>query len=290
MKPRKGQLRTFLSWLVLAMAYGALLAPPPASQARQPPFSSKASPAERRRIREALLSELRPVALKNCTIERFGSANDGGYLMCGNLITGVASAYSYGIDTEDNWGCQVSRKFGVPVHQYDCFTPHRPGCQGGRPVYHNECIGPKTEIVDSRPFDTLANQISKNGDRGKRLLVKIDVEGAEWDSLLATPDAVLDGIDQLPMELHGVDEARFLALVRKLKRTFYLTSLHFNNHACSAEAAPLPAWAYQVLFVNKRLAEPDPLRPGHTPGTAPDAPDNLRVPDCQPTTRSTGRR
>ena len=285
-----GQLGTFLSWLILAIAYGGLLAQAPASQARQPPLPSKASPAERRHIREALLKELRPVALKNCTLERFGSVNDGGYLMCGNLITGVASAYSYGIDKEDNWGCQVSREFGVPVHQYDCFTPHRPGCQGGQPVYHNECIGPETEIVDSRPFDTLANQISKNGDNDKRLLVKMDVEGAEWDSLLATPDAVLDGIDQLPMELHGVDEARFLALVRKLKRTFYLTSLHFNNHACSAETAPLPAWAYQVLFVNKQLAEPDPLRPGRTPGTAPDAPDSLLVPDCQLTTRSTGHR
>ena len=169
----------------------------------------------------------------------------------------------------------------MPVHQYDCFTPHRPSCQGGRAVYHNECIGPKKAIIESRPFDTLANQISKNGDSGKRLIVKIDVEGAEWDSLLATPDAVLDRIDQLPMELHGVNEARFLEVVRKLKRTFYPVTLHFNNYACTAGLEPMPAYAYQVLFVNKRLAVVDSSSSGRGLANAPYARDNPAAPDCQ---------
>ena len=42
--------------------------------------------AAERKLREAILAELQPVALKNCTLKRFGSANDGGYLMCENLI------------------------------------------------------------------------------------------------------------------------------------------------------------------------------------------------------------
>ncbi len=42
--------------------------------------------AAARRVREAILAELQPVVLKNCTLKRFGSANDGGYLMCENLI------------------------------------------------------------------------------------------------------------------------------------------------------------------------------------------------------------
>jgi hypothetical protein len=59
-------------------------------------------PAGIRADRQALWNELRPVALKNCTLRRFGSVNDGGYLMCENLLSGTESAYSYGIDTEDN--------------------------------------------------------------------------------------------------------------------------------------------------------------------------------------------
>jgi hypothetical protein len=49
-----------------------------------------------RQIRQQLLMELQPVALQNCTMKRVGSPNDGGYLMCGNLLGGVESAYSYG--------------------------------------------------------------------------------------------------------------------------------------------------------------------------------------------------
>jgi hypothetical protein len=232
-------------------------------------------------VRQARWGMIQPVGLKNCTLRRFGSANDGGYLMCENLLGEIQSAYSYGIDTEDNWGCEVSQKLGVTVHQYDCFTPHRPTCENGKFVFHDECIGPRAETIDARPFDTLTNQIAKNGDSGKTLLIKMDIEGAEWDSLLATPDEVLARVVQMPMELHGVNQRRFVELVEKLKQTFYLVSVHFNNWACSPAVEPFPANAFQVLFVNKRLGVLDPGKPGHVAGSPPDAPDNPGGPDCQ---------
>ena len=80
------------------------------------------------RLRETILAELQPVALKNCTLKRFGSANDGGYLMCENLIEPIDAAYSYGVGSNDDWGCEVSRRYHVPVHEYDCFDPARPPC------------------------------------------------------------------------------------------------------------------------------------------------------------------
>ena len=91
-------------------------------------------------VRQALLDELQPVALSNCTLARVGSAHDGGYLMCANLIDGIQVAYSYGVGPNDEWGCAVSRQHRVPVHQYDCFDPARPVCDGGQFVFHNECI------------------------------------------------------------------------------------------------------------------------------------------------------
>src|SRR6266480_836641 len=98
-----------------------------------------------RKLRKAILAELQPVALKNCTLARFGSANDGGYLMCENLIEPIDAAYSYGIGTNDDWGCDVSRRYYVPVHEYDCFDPTSPPCSGGTLVFHNECIGDRTD-------------------------------------------------------------------------------------------------------------------------------------------------
>ena len=55
-----------------------------------------------RKLREAILAELQPVSLKNCTIKRFGSPNDGGYLMCENLIEPLDAAYSYGVGRNGN--------------------------------------------------------------------------------------------------------------------------------------------------------------------------------------------
>jgi hypothetical protein len=235
-----------------------------------------------RQIREQLLMELQPVALQNCTMKRVGSPNDGGYLMCGNLLGGVESAYSYGIGPHDDWGCEISQSFSVLVHQYDCFDPGRPACPQGRPVFHNECIGPRAERIESRDFDTLTSQIRRNGDAGKTLLVKIDVEGAELESLMSTPDRVLDRIDQLAMEVHGADR-RYLDLIRKLKRTFHLAHLHFNNQSCGVRWHPLPAWAYQVLFVNKRIGVRDYSKPSPSLPHPLDAPDYGLGRDCQAT-------
>lgn len=233
-----------------------------------------------RQIREALLEELRPVSLKNCTLRRFGSTYDGGYLMCENLIDGLEAAYSYGVGPNDEWGCDVSTRYRVPVHQYDCFDPTRPVCETGHSVFHDECIGNRRENVESRLFDTLANQISRNGDSGKRLIVKIDTEGAEWDALMATSDAALERIDQLPMELHGSHEQRFLQAVQKLKRTFYVVNVHFNNYSCTTDTAPFPSHAYQVLLVNKRIGVLD-MAAGTPSASALNAPDDPTMPDCQ---------
>src|SRR5207253_988791 len=113
--------------------------------------------AARRKLREAILAALQPVALKNCTLKRFGSANDGGYLMCENLIEPLDAAYSYGVGTNDDWGGEVSRRYHVPVHQYDCFDPARPTCYGGTFVFHDECVGDRTGYRESDRKSTRLN-------------------------------------------------------------------------------------------------------------------------------------
>src|SRR6185503_4428522 len=104
---------------------------------------------EVRRIRAELEKELVPIALSNCEWIRVGSANDGGYAMCGNLLEGIETAYSYGIGGNDDWGCQISTTYKVPVHQYDCFNPASPPCKRGGDLRLNvECIGPRQETQD----------------------------------------------------------------------------------------------------------------------------------------------
>ena len=137
----------------------------------------------------------------------------------------------------------------------------RPVCAGGRFVFHDQCVSDRRQQRLSRTFDTLANQISANGDAGMHLLVKMDVEGAEWASLMATPDAVFERIDQIALELHGVQDARYLATVKRLKQHFHVVSLNANNQACTPAAAPFSSGASQVLLVNKRIGVLDTKGP-----------------------------
>lgn len=232
-------------------------------------------------LRVELLKQLQPIKLSNCELRRFGEANDGGYLLCGNLLGGVKAGYSYGISGYDGWGCEISRHLRVKVHEYDCFDLNVPACRGGATVFHGECVGAAASTdKDGRTFDSPEHQLAKNGDGSNHVVMKMDVEGAEWDTFLASPDSLFDRIDQLAVELHGSGEERFVRAVEKLKRFFYVANLHFNNYSCDEKYAPFPSWAYEVLFVNKRLATVDPSGAPATPSVlnAPNKPD---VADCQ---------
>jgi len=146
-------------------------------------------------VRQQLFDDVQPVNVTNCELARFGAPNDGGYLVCANLLNDVSSAYSYGIAGRDEWGCQISQKLSVAVHEYDCFDVREPSCPDGRLVFHPECVGPRRSTQAGKPFDSVAGHVERNGDSGKRLVIKMDVEGAEWDTFLATPDRVFEQID-----------------------------------------------------------------------------------------------
>jgi hypothetical protein len=276
----------FRVWVTSALVILTTVIVVPVVERRARPAGSRvASPRSGpAAIRERLFGELEPVALANCTMRRAGDPHDGGYLVCENLLTAAQAVYSYGISGYDQWGCELSRRLRVPVHRYDCFDTRDPPCPGGDPIFHAECVGPAPSTLDGRRFDTMASQIAKNGDLGRRLVVKMDVEGAEWESLLATPDAVLDGIDQLVVEFHRAEDPMFVVAVQKLKERFLVVNLHFNNHGCEAGLEPFPSWAFEVLFVSKGLGIVDPAARAPVPHPL-DAPNDPTRPDCQAAVR-----
>ena len=245
--------------------------------------------------RRELFDLFRPVALSNCQLERFGERNDGGYLMCANLLDRVQAGYSYGIAGYDQWGCDISTRAKVTVHQYDCFDPRRPSCRRGQTVFHDECVGDATETIDGRAFDTIVNQLARNGDRTTRLVVKINVEAAEWDTFLAVPDNVFGRIDQMAVEFHWEENRegrwsspdKYLQVVRRLRQFFEVAHVHYNNASCVGDLVPFPSFAFEVLFVSKRLAVVNPA--GEAGGVHElDAPNNPSLPACPVTSPDAG--
>ena len=234
-----------------------------------------------RDVREALYAALAPTQITNCTLQRFGGPNDGGYLMCGNLLKPAQAVYSYGIGGEDAWGCDVAGTLNLPLHQYDCFNTAAPRCSGAAvPQFHAECVGPERATVEGRAFDTLANQIDKNGDTGKRLILKMDVEGTEWQSLVTAPDHVLNAIDQLAIEFHRVEDRAYLDTAARLNEFFYVAHVHHNNYECRPGFEPFAGPVFEALLVNKRMAVSNPWVDARGPSPL-DAPNNPAVADCQ---------
>jgi len=253
--------------------------------------------------RKKFFSELKIITLENCTLKRFGNVNDGGYLLCENLMQDVTSAYSYGIGGSDMWGCEVSKKYKLSVHQYDCFNTSAPICEEGHFIFHEECVGDKKIISENKSFDSLKNQIIRNNDDNKKLVVKMDVEGAEWDAFGAASDDVLNNIDQLIVEFHlghqvtiktgslkahqtiiefhDEDLEKFIKVTQKLKKIFYLVNVHYNNCTCCDRIPPFPAWAYEVLFVNKRIGKPSKYQPVFQKYRPLNAPNDPVYEDCQ---------
>ena len=278
-----GSRRLWVATVLVVIA--AVLSGIAISRRTPPRASAPRSPAEM--IRDELFAEIQPVRITNCELQRFGEPHDGGYPLCANLLGNVKTGYSYGISGYDKWGCDVSRRLRIRVHQYDCFNLQEPSCPGGETMFHGECIGTARVTQDGRPFDTLANQFARNGDAAKPLVMKIDVEGAEWDAFLLAPDSALSQIDQLDVEFHDVSQSRYVEAIRRLKQFFYVAHVHYNNFSCDASLAPFPSWAFEVLLVNKRIAMSDgsPARPA----SGVDAPNNASAADCQVASRDSAQ-
>lgn len=237
-----------------------------------------------RSLRAKLYHEIKPVSIENCNFKRFGGVADGGYLLCENLLNEIQSVYSYGIAGEDDWGCEITTKYNLPIHQYDCFDKRKPNCNQKENFHFNEeCVSHKERLVEERIYNTFQNQIQKNSDTNKKLLVKMDIEGDEWESLAATSDEILQNIDQLAIEFHNVNTNPLaeLLLMKRLKKFFYIVNIHFNNYSCQYDFYPLPSSVFQALLVNKRLGVIQTETKPETYLNPLDKPDNPNIPDCQ---------
>ena len=94
-------------------------------------------------------------------------------------------------------------------------------------------------------LNTIENHINHNGDRDKKLVLKMDVEGDEWETLLHIPISILNLFYQIIIEVHCVhsimpgsiginlSEARIgekTNVIRKINDYFYLYHVHANNY------------------------------------------------------------
>jgi len=200
--------------------------------------------------------------------ERFGEANDGGYVMCADgLDKGLVGAYSYGINGFDGWGMAIASRFHIPLNEYDCTNAKKPVvCEGCDVHFHGECIlhnngnaeaeaeqlrgvgdaraadnegnADTTSRVTAASFKTLSQMLKDSGNANAKdhsLMLKIDVESAEWKVFAEEPVENMRKFREIVVEYHWINQVQnhklYLQAVKKIEQAgFAVAHMHGNNY------------------------------------------------------------
>lgn len=220
---------------------------------RDRPFSSeveKQSAEYQRLHRLHTLLHLRDV--DGGTLIRTGRPHDGGYLMLDEFKPGMA-AYSFGICDDVSWDKSMAER-GIECFMYDHTIDELP-------EEHELFHWSKEGICGDVPVEhcrTLADFITANGHEERNdLILKMDVEGAEWDAIAAASSETLSQFSQIVFELHDVYSSalheRICGFLSKLNETHQPVWIHGNYHADYARIDDVVVpWALEVLYVRRR--------------------------------------
>lgn len=168
---------------------------------------------------------------KGQELVRIGSSHDGGYIMLDDFSGGIA--YSFGIANEVSWDSDMTSR-GYDVFMYDHTID---GLPEEKPHFHWSKLGIADGVTRDDRLKTLEELISRNGHEGKRdMILKMDVEGAEWGFLESVKPETLSQFSQITFEIHSIinpsNPELLLNGLRKLNNTHQLVHLHANNLSC----------------------------------------------------------
>lgn len=196
------------------------------------------------------------------SFQRFGEANDGGYLMCMDGLNhgSVRAAYSLGVEHHDQWSQDVVSRLGATVNQFDCTVPAS-DCKGCK--FFKKCIVaadgkhpvPGHETEGWSLAQALAETAQSDAPAGS-LLMKMDIESSEWPIYAAEPPEVLQKFGELIVEFHNLQDTQkhplyLQAMQHILSAGFKVAHLHGNNYGSMYEtgATKIPE-VVEVTFIH----------------------------------------
>jgi hypothetical protein len=209
---------------------------------------------------------------------RMGGEGDGGYVMLDDFA-GIGGALSFGIGPDCSWDAAVAER-GIPVHQYDHTVEGPPTPHPGFRFFRTAIGAQPGEGCES--LDSATARLAAPG--AGRLLLKADIEGAEWEMFDAATEAELARFSQIVVEFHHLHRvldtawrARAERVLRKLRTRFEVVHVHGNNagpHALIGQV-PVPD-IFEVSYVNSAIYRcedtdeifPTPLDRPSVPGRA----------------------
>jgi Methyltransferase FkbM domain len=248
----------------------AVSAPPPAL-----------TPHERQARALSVLKSFEPKKAVGFDKVRLGRNFDGGYILIDDFVD-VGAALSLGINDDASWDLDIAQR-NIPVHQFD-HTIDRGPIDHPLITFHKVAAA-SVDAPGALSLDSIVKRHLAGCDR--RVILKIDIEGHEWEVFKAASLATLDRFAQIVCEFHllqHIGEPGYTEMFRlvldKLRHHFEVVHVHGNNSwpLVNVSNVALPA-LLEVTFANRRhyqFAETNEVFP-----TAIDQPNVPSVPEIR---------
>ena len=179
----------------------------------------------------ALIDYMKPVNT-NQPLKRFGPEGDGGYLAPDDF-EGIEACFSPGVSDVAGFEMEFASR-GIRCFLIDASVEKAP-------VEHENIhfeplfLGAKSDGVK---FISLGDWVNAKAPGNKDLLLQIDIEGAEYEALVASPEHLLKRFRVIVMELHDLEflmtnkyaAIGFESFLIHLRRVFEVVHIHPNNN------------------------------------------------------------
>lgn len=165
-----------------------------------------------------------------CKLIRIGGHGDGGYLIPDDL-SGIKECFSPGVSDIAQFENELLGR-GIRCYLAD-YSVDAPPISHANIDFEKKYLG----IEENQKFTRLSSWINRKQLDNSDLILQMDIEGAEYQILLDTPDDVLSKFRIMVIEFHHLNRLfEFMGFdlidltFRKLLNQFHIVHIHPNNY------------------------------------------------------------
>merc|ERR1719272_2825765 len=185
---------------------------------------------------------------------------------------------------------EVAHRYNIPLYEYDCTNFDEPAvCQGCHVHFHGECIAANND-APKYMYKTLTEQFKDAGNanaKDRSLLLKIDVEAAEWEVFAQEPVENLRKFREIVVEYHWISQEHnhdlYYKAVKKIEQAgFAVAHLHGNNYGGGLQYFgdySIPN-VLEVTYIEKPAAGCSANIPYHVQQDQPNNAADYEIPDA----------
>jgi len=196
-------------------------------------------------------------------LTRYGSDNDGGYLLP-EILHKIKYCFSPGVGPTSSFEKDIFIKHNIKSFLLDA-TVNKENVDTTIFDFDSLLLGNRTFDNKITLYDWVSNKVKPNEDN---LLLQMDIEGSEYDVLIETSEIFLQRFACIIIEFHNLldlfEKSGFRLInstFEKIYKAFAISHVHVNNGGQFKviDKIGIPS-TLEVTFVNRKILKDIPLQ------------------------------